>query len=915
MMLMFLSIWSMLGSLMYETASRPDIMFAVCACFKVSSHSKDLHLSVVKRIFRYLKGKPKLGLWYPRESSFDLESYSDSDYAGANLDRKSTNELSFFWQETSPINLGNAKSRPLWPLLQQKLNMLLLQAAVGKIQYIIQRQSILQLGTTSYEMLMKRNSYKCLRSTTDDTDKQIIPTDDILKNNVADLLTKAFDFKSKKIAQVVRAWIQSKNSLVKHFEDMKLCRPFKEYLHVWLYKGDAYCLPTKGMHTIGAVCTRRFRESLRRVTDGAEAFLILTLFILSLDKVSTDHAKLVPLGKVSTAKETLEKNTAKGTKCKLEPLISLTDDHSLLSKMAALESCPKHNMIAYLEKTEGNVEFHEVIDFLRRSYIYHALTVSPIVSTTFVEQFWTSAKSKTINNVKHITAKIAGKVVSISEASIRTDLIFDDADGIDSLPNQAIFNAIQRMGYEGDLSKGKRFSGKVTPLFDTMLVQPTQDEGASSERLSVDQTSPSPAPTSEVPNESLPDSTSAQPSEVPFEQQPDPSPSPSPRPSPQPSPTPIVPDSIPEPTGENLGDHSSNDTSLLGNEDDMTLPNVYDLCISLCKQVSDQAKEIKLLKAQITKLKKQTKPVIKHFKAYLKTVSLQKRLSRKSSSKKQRMHKKNVSKQGRKIAKGESSVQRDPLFDVMPEDNIDHMETDNAQSEGRTREMVDEDKEIDEVRLSTEDGVSTDKEGVSTDSEKVSTDFEKVSTDKPKVSTDGSKVSTDEQIEGADDQVEGTEEKNEGTEEIFESTEEQRPGTEEKVESTAGQIEGTEDQTKEEIATQASQTSTQTPTSMIFGDDETIATLLLNMSKAKAVSKEKEKGVELKDVEEIDRPRPTSQRSLLTLKPLPKIDPKDKGKKKIEEEIYNNCKIEKDVAKIAEKSKGCCLKRDIDYKD
>ncbi|GJZ39428.1 hypothetical protein Tco_0585991 [Tanacetum coccineum] len=88
----------------------------------------------------------------------------------------------------------------------------------------------------------------------------------------------------------------------------------------------------------------------------------------------------------------------------------------------------------------------------------------------------------------------------------------------------------------------------------------------------------------------------------------------------------------------------------------------------------------------------------------------------------------------------------------MPEDNIDHMEADNAQSEGRTKEEVDEEKELDEVRLSTEDGVST-------DLEKVSTDFEKVSTDKPLVSTDGSKVSTDEQIEGADDQVEGTEEK------------------------------------------------------------------------------------------------------------------------------------------------------------
>ncbi|GJV53692.1 putative ribonuclease H-like domain-containing protein [Tanacetum coccineum] len=63
---------SMIGSLMYLTASRPDIMFAVCACS------------------RYLKGKPKLGLWYPRVSSFDLEAYSDSDYARANLDRKST---------------------------------------------------------------------------------------------------------------------------------------------------------------------------------------------------------------------------------------------------------------------------------------------------------------------------------------------------------------------------------------------------------------------------------------------------------------------------------------------------------------------------------------------------------------------------------------------------------------------------------------------------------------------------------------------------------------------------------------------------------------------------------------------------------------------------------------------------------
>ncbi|GJT05686.1 putative ribonuclease H-like domain-containing protein [Tanacetum coccineum] len=470
-------------------------------------------------------------------------------------------------------------------------------------------------------------------------------------------------FKSKKIAQVVHAWIKSKNSLVKHFEDMRLNRPSKEYLQVWFNPPrdlSMSCLTTKGMRN---------------------------------------------------------------------------------------------------------------------------------------------------NGTMHITAKVAGKVVSISEASIRTDLIFDDADGIDSLPNQAIFDAIQLMGYEA-----KGFNWQSYTLVWILCWSNQLGEGASQETILT----------------------------VPFK------PNNLTNHHPDPSPISIVPDLIPEPTGENLGDHSSNDASLSG--------------------FQFQAKEIKLLKAKIKKLKKQAKPVIKHHKEYLKIISLQQRFPKKSFSK---VHKKNVSKQGRKKAKGESEVHRDPLFDVMPEDKIDQMETEDAQSEGRTRDMVNEEKDFDEERLSTEDEVSTVKEGVSTD-------FEKVSTDRPKVSTDESKVSTDEQVEG-------TEETNEGSEEIFESTEEQREGTEDKV-STDEQMEGTEDQTKEEIASKASQTSTQTPTSMTFGDDETIATLLINMSKAKAASKEKEKGVELKDVEDIDRPRPTSTRSLLTLKPLPKIDPKDKGKKKIEEE-------------------------------
>ncbi|GKA02004.1 hypothetical protein Tco_0674669 [Tanacetum coccineum] len=194
----------------------------------------------------------------------------------------------------------------------------------------------------------------------------------------------------------------------------------------------------------------------------------------------------------------------------------------------------------------------------------------------------------------------------------------------------------------------------------------------------------------------------------------------------------------------------------------------------------------------------------------MQSISLKQRLARKRSLKKQRVHKESVSKQGSKFAKGEPSVHREPLFDYIPKVTLDYMETKNAQDVGRTREIVGEEKENDENILST-------------NKEKVSTDKEKVSTDRPIVSTDESKVSTDMQIKGTDEQIE--------------STDEQRKGT--------------DDHTEEGSATQA----TQTPTSTIFGDDETIAKVLLNMSQAKAVSREKEKA-------------------------LPKIDPKEQRKKK-----------------------------------
>ena len=90
------------GSLMYLTASRPDIQFSVCLIARYQSNPKESHLTAAKRILRYLKGTPSLGLYYPKCSGFDLKGYSDSDYAGCNMDRKKhLRVLSISWRKTS----------------------------------------------------------------------------------------------------------------------------------------------------------------------------------------------------------------------------------------------------------------------------------------------------------------------------------------------------------------------------------------------------------------------------------------------------------------------------------------------------------------------------------------------------------------------------------------------------------------------------------------------------------------------------------------------------------------------------------------------------------------------------------------------------------------------------------------------
>ncbi|GJX72347.1 putative ribonuclease H-like domain-containing protein [Tanacetum coccineum] len=200
---------SMIGSLMYLTASRPDIMFAVCVCSRFQVTPKTSHLNVVKRIFKYLKGKPNLGLWYPRESPFDLEAFSDSDYGGSNLDRKSTTGGCQFlgqrlisWQckkqtivatsttEAEYVAAANCCGQVLWvynQLLDYGFNFIKTKIHIDNESTICIVKNPVYHSKTKHIEIRHHFIRDCY-------EKKLISVEKIHTDlNVADLLTKPFD--------------------------------------------------------------------------------------------------------------------------------------------------------------------------------------------------------------------------------------------------------------------------------------------------------------------------------------------------------------------------------------------------------------------------------------------------------------------------------------------------------------------------------------------------------------------------------------------------------------------------------------------------------------------------------------------------------------------------------------------------
>ncbi|GKB19731.1 hypothetical protein Tco_0853654 [Tanacetum coccineum] len=137
--------------------------------------------------------------------------------------------------------------------------------------------------------------------------------------------------------------------------------------------------------------------------------------------------------------------------------------------MADLKFVDQHNMVACLEKTEENAVFHQIVDFLSTCSINYALTVSPTIYASYIEQFWNTATSKRVNSVKQIHAIIDGKALVISKSSVRSDLLFNDEDGIACLTNDEIFDNLALMGYEQLSTKLTFQKGSFSPQLKFLI--------------------------------------------------------------------------------------------------------------------------------------------------------------------------------------------------------------------------------------------------------------------------------------------------------------------------------------------------------------------------------------------------------------------------------------------------------------
>ncbi|GJS12688.1 putative ribonuclease H-like domain-containing protein [Tanacetum coccineum] len=340
---------SMIGSLMYLTTYRPDIMFAVCAV---------------------------------QDSPFDLEAFSDSDYAGASLDRKSTTG--------EYVAAANCCGQVLWiqnHMLDYGFNFMHTKIYIDNESTICVVKNPMSHSKTKYIEIRHhfiRDSY----------DKKLIQVIKIhTDQNVANLLTKAFDVNRLSILSICK----SKEVGTPRY--LSLVVPLKKV-------GDEAVHKELGDRMEKAATTA---SSLEVEQDSGSGPMCQDTILGDVDaqtwlKTTSIQSNDPPLSKVNTFE-------------------SGEDSLKLMELMAHL-------------KSEGSEGFHEIIDFLTSSYIYYALTECPTLYISLIELFWqTAALSTTEDGVHAITATIDGRDKIITKSSIRIHLKLQDSEGLTSLLN------------------------------------------------------------------------------------------------------------------------------------------------------------------------------------------------------------------------------------------------------------------------------------------------------------------------------------------------------------------------------------------------------------------------------------------------------------------------------------------------
>ncbi|CAO2163650.1 unnamed protein product [Urochloa humidicola] len=200
---------SMIGSLLYLTASRPDIMFSVCMCARFQASPRECHLTAVKRILRYLKYSPNIGLWYPKDAHFDLVGYSDSDYAGCKVDRKSTsggcqflgrslvswsskkqNSVALSTAEAEYISAGSCCAQLLW----MKQTLLDFGVALKEIPLLCDNESAVKIANNPVQHSRTKHIDIRHHFLRDHVSKEDITIGSISTNEqLADIFTKPLD--------------------------------------------------------------------------------------------------------------------------------------------------------------------------------------------------------------------------------------------------------------------------------------------------------------------------------------------------------------------------------------------------------------------------------------------------------------------------------------------------------------------------------------------------------------------------------------------------------------------------------------------------------------------------------------------------------------------------------------------------